>query len=68
MPTPRAGVCAVGIGKKLLTFGGVNVKQEPTDVVEIYDTSTKDWQGAAEKVETMTERLLGLSAVVKGSF
>lgn len=62
MPTPRAGVCAVAIGDKLLTFGGVNVNQEPVDVVEIYDCKKKKW---VEGVDTMKERLLGLSAVVK---
>lgn len=54
------------VDTKLMTFGGVNMKQEPTDTVEIYDTERKDWQGAEEKIDTMIEKGLGLSGVLRG--
>ena len=48
-----------------MTFGGVNIKQEPVDCVEIYDVEKKDWQGT-EAIDTMRERVLGLSGVMHG--
>ena len=48
-----------------MTFGGVNGKQEPVDTVEIYDVDKKEWEGS-DVVDTMRERVLGLSAVLRG--
>ena len=49
-----------------MTFGGVDVKQQPTDTVEIYDVQKKDWQGESDKIDPMREKVLGLSAVLRG--
>ena len=61
MPTKRAGTCCLAVGSKIIVMGGVAVNQEPLDVVEIYDTETKQWSSA----DSMIDRLLGLSGVVR---
>ena len=66
MPSKRAGVCALAVGKKIVALGGVNTSQEPMDAVEIYDIEKKKWLGADDGIETLKDRLLGLSGVVRG--
>ena len=53
-------------GKKIVALGGVNTNQEPVDSVEIYDIEQKKWMGAVDGIETLKDRLLGLSGVVRG--
>ena len=62
MPTKRAGTCAVAVGDKIVAMSGVAVDQSPLDTVEVYNISAKKW----ETKDTLKEKLLGLSAVVRG--
>ena len=64
MPTKRAGTCAVAVGDKIVAMGGVAVDQKPLDTVEVFDTKTKKWEAKS----SLRENLLGLSAVVRGTF
>ena len=68
MPSKRAGVCVLAVGKKIVCLGGVNTSQEPMDAVEIFDIEKKKWAGAEDGIETLKDRLLGLSGIVRGKF
>lgn len=50
------------LGDKLLTFGGVNINQQPTNCVEVYDATKKEWILA----NTLKDASLGVSVVVRG--
>jgi hypothetical protein len=62
VPTKRASPCVVEAAGKVVALGGVSVKQEPLNVVEVYDPVEKEWVVRDE----MNDHLMGMSSVVRG--
>ena len=62
MPTKRAAPCVATVGTKLVVIGGVSSNQQPLDVVEVYNADERKWSSG----ETLKDKLLGLSCVIRG--
>lgn len=50
MPTPRTEVTAANIADTVYVIGGFDTEGEPTDIVEIYNTTTNTWNTQIESL------------------